>query len=277
MNYGKRSTSKKQKSMHSKSVKAGKKASVIFIKAFLVCLLAAGVIGLCAGIGIVKGVIDNAPDIDSTSVIPRGYKSVMVDSDGNKMAELITAGSNRVWVDIDNIPEHVQKAFVDVEDERFYKHNGIDLKGIIRAGMKGIASGFRKTEGASTITQQLAKNLYFTQEKVLTRKAAEAFMAWAIEKQYTKDEILELYVNSIYFGSGYYNVRQASEGYFGKAPAQMTPYECTLLAGVPNAPSAYDPAQNPGLAGQRQKKVVEQMVERGCLSAAQAREALTPG
>ena len=119
MNYGKRSTSKKQKSMHSKSAKAGKKASVIFIKAFLVCLLAAGVIGLCAGIGIVKGVIDNAPDIDSTSVIPRGYKSVMVDSDGNKMAELITAGSNRVWVDIDNIPEHVQKAFVDVEDERF--------------------------------------------------------------------------------------------------------------------------------------------------------------
>ena len=132
-------------------------------------------------------------------------------------------------------------------------------------------------EGGSTITQQLAKNLYFTQEKVLTRKAAEAFMAWAIEKQYTKDEILELYVNSIYFGSGYYNVRQASEGYFGKAPAQMTPYECTLLAGVPNAPSAYDPAQNPGLARQRQKKVVEQMVERGCLSAAQAREALTPG
>ena len=161
MNYGKRSTSKKQKSMHSKSAKAGKKASVIFIKAFLVCLLAAGVIGLCAGIGIVKGVIDNAPDIDSTSVIPRGYKSVMVDSDGNKMAELITAGSNRVWVDIDNIPEHVQKAFVDVEDERFYKHNGIDLKGIIRAGMKGIASGFRKTEGASTITQQLLKNSVF--------------------------------------------------------------------------------------------------------------------
>ena len=137
--------------------------------------------------------------------------------------------------------------------------------------------GLYYAQGGSTITQQLAKNLYFTQEKVLTRKAAEAFMAWAIEKQYTKDEILELYVNSIYFGSGYYNVRQASEGYFGKAPAQMTPYECTLLAGVPNAPSAYDPAQNPGLARQRQKKGVEQMVERGCLSAAQAREALTPG
>lgn len=174
------------------------------------------------------------------------------------------------------LPETYVDAVIAAEDHRFYQHNGIDVIAIGRAVVNDIkAMSF--VEGGSTITQQLAKNLYFTQEKVLTRKAAEAFMAWAIEKQYTKDEILELYVNSIYFGSGYYNVRQASEGYFGKAPAQMTPYECTLLAGVPNAPSAYDPAQNPGLARQRQKKVVEQMVERGCLSAAQAREALTPG
>lgn len=174
------------------------------------------------------------------------------------------------------LPETYVDAVIAAEDHRFYQHNGIDVIAIGRAVVNDIkAMSF--VEGGSTITQQLAKNLYFTQEKVLTRKAAEAFMAWAIEKQYTKDEILELYVNSIYFGSGYYNVRQASEGYFGKAPAQMTPYECTLLAGVPNAPSAYDPAQNPGLARRRQKKVVEQMVERGCLSAAQAREALTPG
>ena len=163
MNYGKRGTSNKQKSMHSKKAKVGKKASVIFIKAFLVCLLAAGVIGLCAGIGIVKGVIDNAPDIDSTSVIPRGYKSVMVDSDGNKMAELITAGSNRVWVDIDNIPEHVQKAFVDVEDERFYDHNGFDIKRTAKAtftwlGNKITGKSGSASLGGSTITQQLAKN-----------------------------------------------------------------------------------------------------------------------
>ena len=201
MNYGKRSTSKKQKSMHSKSAKAGKKASVIFIKAFLVCLLAAGVIGLCAGIGIVKGVIDNAPDIDSTSVIPRGYKSVMVDSDGNKMAELITAGSNRVWVDIDNIPEHVQKAFVDVEDERFYKHNGIDLKGIIRAGMKGIASGFRKTEGASTITQQLLKNSVFdfmsedTLVEKIERKLQEQYLFLVRHKIESAEELVSVLDN----------------------------------------------------------------------------------
>lgn len=177
---------------------------------------------------------------------------------------------------LDELPRLYRDAVVAVEDHRFYSHGGVDFIALCRALWNDVCAG-AFVEGGSTITQQLAKNLYFTQEKVLTRKAAEAFMAWAIEKQYTKDEILELYVNSIYFGSGYYNVRQASEGYFGKAPAQMTPYECTLLAGVPNAPSAYDPAQNPGLARQRQKKVVEQMVERGCLSAAQAREALTPG
>ena len=184
--------------------------------------------------------------------------------------------ANPSYTTLAELPDIYLEAVVAVEDHRFRQHCGIDIIAIARATWNNIKS-WSLREGGSTITQQLAKNLYFTQEKVLTRKAAEAFMAWAIEKQYTKDEILELYVNSIYFGSGYYNVRQASEGYFGKAPAQMTPYECTLLAGVPNAPSAYDPAQNPGLARQRQKKVVEQMVERGCLSAAQAREALTPG
>ena len=191
----------------------------------------------------------------------------------DKVAEVQADPSYTALADL---PEIYLDAVVAVEDHRFEQHCGIDIIAIARAAWNNIKS-WSLREGGSTITQQLAKNLYFTQEKVLTRKAAEAFMAWAIEKQYTKDEILELYVNSIYFGSGYYNVRQASEGYFGKAPAQMTPYECTLLAGVPNAPSAYDPAQNPGLARQRQKKVVEQMVERGCLSAAQAREALTPG
>ena len=191
----------------------------------------------------------------------------------NKVAEVQADPS---YTPLADLPEIYLDAVVAVEDHRFEQHCGIDIIAIARAAWNNIKS-WSLREGGSTITQQLAKNLYFTQEKVLTRKAAEAFMAWAIEKQYTKDEILELYVNSIYFGSGYYNVRQASEGYFGKAPAQMTPYECTLLAGVPNAPSAYDPAQNPGLARQRQKMVVEQMVERGCLSAAQAREALTPG
>ena len=202
------------------------------------------------------------------------YREALEQKPLAEMAEQVRAQPD--FTPLDELPRLYRDAVVAVEDHRFYSHGSVDFIALCRALWNDVCAG-AFVEGGSTITQQLAKNLYFTQEKVLTRKAAEAFMAWAIEKQYTKDEILELYVNSIYFGSGYYNVRQASEGYFGKAPAQMTPYECTLLAGVPNAPSAYDPAQNPGLARQRQKKVVEQMVERGCLSAAQAREALTPG
>ena len=161
MNYGKRGTSKKKKSINSKSKQIGKKASVIFLKTFMVCMLAVVVAGVCAGVGIIKGVVDNAPDITSDSVIPRGYKSVVLDSAGNKTADLIAEGSNRVWVDIDQIPEHVQHAFVAVEDERFYEHNGIDIKGIIRAGVRGVARGFKFNEGASTITQQLLKNSVF--------------------------------------------------------------------------------------------------------------------
>lgn len=125
-------------------------------------------------------------------------------------------------------------------------------------------------EGGSTITQQVAKNLYFTQEKKLTRKIAEVFMAWDLEKLCEKDEILELYVNSIYFGNGCYTVRAASLSYFGKEPADMTDYESTLLAGIPNAPSVYDLTENPDLAAQRQRQVVNMMVEHKYLNAQEA-------
>ena len=124
----------------------------------------------------------------------------------------------------------------------------------------------RYVEGGSTITQQLAKNLYFSQEKTMNRKAAEVFLALELERNYTKDEILELYVNSIYFGDGYYNVGEASEGYFGKPAAKMNDYECTLLAGVPNAPSKYAPSKNLALAEKRQKKVISRMEACGYLT-----------
>ena len=116
-------------------------------------------------------------------------------------------------------------------------------------------------EGGSGITQQLCKNLYFTQEKKFSRKIAEVFLSFQFEKLYTKDEILELYVNSIFFGNNYYCVKEASLGYFGKLPKDMNDYESTLLAGIPNAPSAYALTKNPELAHQRQKRVLEKMVK----------------
>lgn len=125
-------------------------------------------------------------------------------------------------------------------------------------------------EGGSTITQQLAKNMYFSQDKDLVRKAAEVFVALDLERNYSKEEIFELYVNAIYFGDGYYDVASASEGYFGKTPEEMSDYECTLLAGIPNAPSVYSPTKNPALAAKRQLKVVERMEACGYFSTEEA-------
>lgn len=161
---------------------------------------------------------------------------------------------------IGKLPEAYLDAVVAAEDHRFYEHGGVDFIAIGRAVLNDIKSlSFR--EGGSTVTQQLAKNLYFTQEKELTRKIAEMFMAWTLECDFTKDEILELYVNSIYFGSGCYSVGDASRVYFDKEPAQMTDREATLLAGIPNAPSVYDLNENPDLAYQRQRHVVALMVK----------------
>lgn len=169
------------------------------------------------------------------------------------------------YLPLSELPQTYLDAVVAVEDQRFRQHFGIDLLAIGRAVWNNVTSMSLK-EGGSTITQQLAKNLYFTQEKSFIRKIAEVFMAFNLERHYSKDRILELYVNSIYFGDGYYCVRSASLGYFGKEPRDMTDYECTLLAGIPNAPSVYSLTRNPDLARQRQKYVIRQMVEAGYLT-----------
>ena len=280
MNYGKKGTSKKQKSVNSKTTQVGKKASVVFIKAFLICLLAVGVIGLCAGIGIVKGVIDNAPDIDNTSVIPRGFKSVVLDSEGNKMAELITEGSNRIWVDIEDVPDHVQKAFVAIEDSRFYEHNGIDLRGIIRAGVRGVASGFQRTEGASTITQQLLKNSVFdfmsesTMVEKIERKLQEQYLAVKLEKTMTKDEILEAYLNTINLGQNTLGVQAASNRYFNKDVGDLTISEAAVIAGITKSPSAMNPISDPEKNRERQEIVLLYMLEQGYISQSEYEDAL---
>lgn len=166
--------------------------------------------------------------------------------------------SQESFTSLEDMPETYVQAVLSVEDHRFYDHFGLDLIAIGRAVVNDIKAG-RYVEGGSTITQQLAKNLYFSQEKTMNRKAAEVFLALELEQKYTKDEILELYVNSIYFGDGYYSVGEASEGYFGKPASEMNDYECTLLAGVPNAPSKYAPSKNLALAEKRQQKVLSRM------------------
>lgn len=163
------------------------------------------------------------------------------------------------YAKIEELPKIYINAVISVEDHRFYSHNGIDIIAIGRATINDIKA-MEFVEGGSTITQQLVKNIYFTQEKKIVRKIAEVFMAFKLEKNYEKDEILELYLNTSYFGDGYYTVKEACHGYFHKELQDMTDYEAILLAGIPNAPSVYSPTKNPELAKQRQRQVMEQMI-----------------
>ncbi len=173
------------------------------------------------------------------------------------------------YTKIKEVPKIYKEAVISVEDHRFYDHKGIDIIAIGRAAINDIrAMSF--VEGGSTITQQIAKNIYFTQEKKFTRKIAEVFMAFEIEKNYDKDEILEIYLNTSYYGDGYTTVKEACKGYFNKSLNEMTDYEAILLAGIPNAPSVYAPTKNPGLAKQRQKQVMEKMIKYGYLTEKEA-------
>lgn len=175
----------------------------------------------------------------------------------DKIAEI---KSQENYTKIDEMPEFYLNAVIAVEDHRFYEHGAIDPIAIARALWTDIKA-FELKEGGSTITQQLAKNIYFTQEKSALRKISEIFMAYEIEKNCEKDDILEMYLNTSYFGSGYYCVKDAANGYFEKEPIDMNKYESSLLAGIPNAPSIYAPNKNPDLAKQRQRQVLEKMVK----------------
>ncbi len=280
MNYSKKSTSRKQKALKSKKSMMGKKMSVVFLKTLLVLFIALGIAGVCGGVGIVRGVIDNAPDITSASVLPRGYKSTVYDIDGNKTAELIAEGTNRTYVKIENIPKHVQQAFIAIEDERFYEHNGIDLRGILRAGIRGVASGFKTTEGASTITQQLLKNnvFDFMSESSLTdkveRKIQEQYLAVKLEQVMTKDEILESYLNTINLGQNSLGVQAAANRYFGKNVSQLTISEASVLAAITKKPSGLNPITYPEKNAERRSVVLQYMKDQGYISKKQHDEAL---
>lgn len=175
----------------------------------------------------------------------------------DKVAEI---KSQENYTELKDLPDFYKNAVIAVEDRRFYKHGPIDPIAIARAVFVNIKS-WELQEGGSTITQQLAKNIYFTQEKSALRKVAEMYMAYEIERNCDKDTILELYLNTSYFGDGYYCVKDASEGYYGKEPKDMNRNEASMLAGIPNAPSAYCPTKHLNLAKQRQVQVLDKMVK----------------
>ena len=200
------------------------------------------------------------------------YKTTLSNlSLSNKISEIKNEDS---YVSINDVPKNYVNAIIAVEDHRFREHGAIDVIALLRATISNIqAKEFN--EGGSTITQQVAKNLYFINENdVVSRKIAEALVAFDLEKDYSKDDILEFYMNTIYFGEGYYGIKKASNGYYNKEPKDMNLDESTMLAGVPNAPSVYAPTINPDLAKSRQGKVLRSMVEYGYISQEEADKVL---
>lgn len=208
-------------------------------------------------------------------VILNGYNLYKTTINEKSLSDKISQiKSNKKYVSINDVPSYYTNAIIAVEDHRFKEHGAIDVISIGRAIVSNIqAKDFN--EGGSTITQQVAKNLYFIgEDDVVSRKVAEIFVAIDLEKNYSKDKILEFYINTIYFGEGYYGIKEASTGYYKKEPKDMNLDEATMLAGVPNAPSVYAPTINPTLAKSRQGKVLRSMVEYGYISQEEADKVL---
>ena len=281
MNYGKKGSKKRQAELTSKGIMYGKKMRVIFCKVLLVCCFAVAIIGGSLGFGVYKGILDSAPSIDDIDATPTGYLTTVLDNQGNEIATLVASGSNRKNVTIDEIPINLQHAFVALEDSRFYEHNGIDLTGIIRAGVTGIASGGNFSQGASTITQQLLKNTVFTEwtsetsfiDK-LERKIQEQYLAVQLEKKVSKNWIMENYLNAINLGQNTLGVAVASERYFGKDVSELTLSECAVLAAITQNPSRFNPISNPEKNAERRMKVLNNMLDQGFISQSEYDEAV---
>lgn len=195
------------------------------------------------------------------------YSNTLHEKSLTERVEEVT--SKEHYLSFDELPKNYINAVIAVEDHRYYNHGPIDPIGIARALYTNIRDG-EFDEGGSTITQQVAKNVIFNQDKTLIRKLGEVFGAFDLEKNYSKDEILTLYVNSSYFGDGYYCIYDASMGYFNKEPKDLNLDEASMLAGIPNAPSVYAPTVNPDLAKKRQSHVLNKMVEYGYITQEEA-------
>lgn len=280
MNYGRKKAARKRRDITSKSKMKKKRLGVRIFKGVLLTLLLLMVAG-CVGGGIfLKKVIDSAPDVTPEDVKPTGYTSVVYASDNKTETQRLTsAGSNRVYKTIDEIPKDLQHAFVAIEDERFYEHNGIDPKGIVRAGMIGLTTG-DFSQGASTLTQQLIKNNIFdfmsedTFFDRLERKIQEQYLALKLEKQMSKSEIMENYLNTINLGQNTLGVQAASQRYFNKDVSQLTLSESAVIAAITQSPSYYNPITHPDHNADRRKQVLKNMLEQGYISQEAHDEAL---
>lgn len=284
VNYGKKNVSRRKQNISSKKRMKRKRVGVRFFKALVICILLLGVICVVGAGVFAKKIIDNAPAVSADDIKPKGYKTNIVDANGTTIETLKDSDSNRVYKTYDEITannDYMPHAFVAVEDERFYEHNGIDLQGIIRAGFVGITNGFHFSEGASTLTQQLIKNNVFpdfVNEKTffdkVERKLQEQYLALQFEKEMTKEEILEAYMNTINLGQGCLGVQTAAMRYFNKDVSDLTLSECAVIAAITQNPTGYDPVKYPEENAKRRGTVLTNMLDQGYITQEEYDEAV---
>lgn len=265
MDFSKKGTKRKLLQIKSTKRKIGSKINVTFFRIFLISIVFLAIVGSFAGFGILKGLADSAPSIDQIDVVPTGFATEIRDKDGNLIETLVGAGSNRKYVTIDEIPEVLRLCVISIEDERFYEHNGIDVRGIFRAGITVFTNTLDNAEGASTITQQLIKNQVFdggvednNVDKII-RKLQEQFLAVQLESKLSKDEILEYYLNYINMGAGTYGVQTASKRYFGKDVSELTLSEAAVLASIAKSPTYMNPITHPENNASRRLLILNNM------------------
>jgi len=229
--------------------------------------------GILCGIiaGLFFGLTRDLPQIRALEDFKPSAVTRVYSADKVLLTELFI--EKRDPVPLDAIPHYLRAALIATEDRKFYKHSGVDIKGILRAIIKNIWAG-EYVEGASTITQQLAKTLFLTPKKTIIRKIKEAVLSFQLERRYTKDEILKLYLNQVYFGSGAYGVESAARLFFGKTVNSLNLAECALIAGLPKSPSRYSPLVNVGLALNRRNIVLKQMTATGIITETSLKKAL---
>lgn len=268
MNYTRRGVRAKKKVLNAKSQKIGRKAALLVLKLFLIAIVGIGIIGASAGIGMFKGILASTPHITPNDVAPVGAATFVYDCEGNKLDELIAVNSNRIIVTQDQIPVNLAHAFVALEDERYYQHNGIDYRAMVRSGYQFIKTLGDETQGASTITQQLLKNTIFTSWtsegdnmiKKIKRKLQEQYLAIELTKTLSKDEMLVRYMNTINLGQNTLGVEAAAQRYFGKSCSELALSECAVIAAITQNPTRYNPISHPENNVTRRDKCLENML-----------------
>lgn len=268
MNFSKHATNRKLRQFNTTNKKVTTLIGTSFIRILVFSIVALAVAGTAAGLGIANAIFDSAPEVNFEALIPEGYTSFVMDQNGVVLQELAIGDANRIYVEIDQIPKHVQNAFIATEDERFYEHNGIDMRGIFRAIFVNLKEG-DLSEGASTLTQQVIKNNVLSTEKSFRRKIQEQYLAVQAEKVLDKPQILELYLNTAGLGRGTSGVQAASKRYFNKDVSELSIAEAAVIAGITKRPTAYDPVINPENNRERQMVILKQMLNQEMITEAQ--------